>query len=133
MFNSRKAMLQHRPPGCQTADATWKVSREPAQENAFRIGDSALRMDPSSGRGVMRAMMTAIMAVHLIKSVEDGKTDRGTAAKVYAGWITAWFDSDVQELSRILGVSGDVASPFAEATEVRDYGGLRDYGDSAVI
>lgn len=104
LFKSHDAMRQHKPPGSKSADGTWRVSFAPAQDGMFRIGDAAFRLDPSSGKGVLRAMMSALMAVHLVKSVEDGKIDCHAATEVYSAWITAWFDSDVQELRRLLHI-----------------------------
>lgn len=102
LFASRKFLRQYKPANCKSADATWRVSRLPAQNSMFRIGDAALRLDPSSGKGVLRAMMSAIMAVHLVRSVKDKKVDRGTAESQYSRWITKWFDSDTSELRQLL-------------------------------
>ena len=102
LFYSRQAMRQHRQQPCRSTDATWKVSAQPANSRMFRIGDSALRFDPSSGKGVLRAMMTAIMAVHLIRYVTDGRIGGQTAAMTYSRWISDWFRSDAKELTRLL-------------------------------
>ena len=102
LYNNRDAMLKRRPAESRSADATWRVSRVPAHCNMFRIGDAALRVDPSSGKGVLRAMMSAIMAVHLVKSVRHELIDHRSAELVYCKWISDWFSSDVRELSGLL-------------------------------
>lgn len=101
LFNSHRAMKERRPANGQVADGTWRIAVEPARSNIFRIGDSALRMDPSCGRGVLRAMMSAIMATHLVKGANNGKISRCDAAHIYSNWATQWFNSDTRELREL--------------------------------
>ena len=87
----------------KAADMTWRIARQPARGRVFRIGDAALRLDPAAGRGVLRATMSAIMAVHTLSAVDEGATDRSTAEKAYNEWIRQWFATDCEELTKLYG------------------------------
>ena len=82
------------------ADGTWVVSNRPSGEHLFRIGDAALRFDPSAGKGILRAMMTAMMAVHLIRSVTRTAASEVAAAEHYHNWIHKWVNHDCYALLR---------------------------------
>ena len=80
------------------ADGTWRISASPADNKCFRIGDAAFRLDPSSGNGVLRATMTAMLAAHLSIQTDDGLVCADQAAKIYNSWIKHWFESDARRL-----------------------------------
>lgn len=85
-------------PSSKGADGTWKVSKEPAVKGCFRVGDAALRLDPSIGHGVLRAMMSAILAVQLVVSVDNGKIEEHVAVDAYNSWIRHWFEEDAKKM-----------------------------------
>ncbi|MBO9475709.1 FAD-dependent monooxygenase [Shimia sp. R10_1] len=91
--------------GSKLIDGTWRFSKRPASANYFRVGDAACRLDPRNGHGVLRAMMSAIMAGHLIKATNTRQIEAEQAAQIYTGWLHKWFQYDadqLQNLSRIL-------------------------------
>ncbi|MEM6900473.1 MAG: hypothetical protein AAF583_11950 [Pseudomonadota bacterium] len=87
----------------KAADVTWCIASQPARARIFRIGDAALRLDPAAGRGVLRATMSAIMAVHTLSSVDAGEINRSTAEQAYNEWIRQWFAADCDELAKLYG------------------------------
>lgn len=79
-------------------DVTWRIAKSCAGPGYFLLGDAAAILDPSSSHGVLRAFMSAIKAVQLIRSVKDGIIGIQSAAGLYTNWITEWFDADVDTL-----------------------------------
>ena len=87
-----------RPRGARGADGTWRLSPCPAGVGSFRVGDAACRLDPRNGHGVLRALMSAILAAHLAEAVDAGEVSRLAVAGIYAQWIRHWFDADARQL-----------------------------------
>jgi flavin-dependent dehydrogenase len=81
------------------ADVTWRVATLPAGSGYFLVGDAAAVLDPASSHGVLKALMSGMMAGHLIaRSVRHGASElRGALA--YNEWLHQWFEHDVRRLS----------------------------------
>lgn len=82
------------------ADGTWRLSEQPAGAGFFRVGDAACRLDPSNGHGVLRALMSATLAAHLLVSTDNGAISEDCATDIYSAWIRRWFLADAAELRR---------------------------------
>lgn len=93
--------IRNARPGAKIMDGTWKASVQPASDHVFRIGDAACRLDPRNGHGVLRALMSGIMAAHLIRGVEDGKLLPRMAADSYNRWLQTWFEYDAEQLRQL--------------------------------
>ncbi len=80
----------------RAADATWRIAKTLAGPGWLLLGDAAAQLDPAAGHGVLRALMSGIMAAHLIlkASPED-------AALAYDQWLRAWFAEDVTRLNQL--------------------------------
>lgn len=85
-------------PSSLGADGTWRIAITPAEPNIFRVGDAACRLDPGNSHGVLRAMMSAIMATDLAIRSENGAIDVSLAAHAYNQWISRWFSYDAAML-----------------------------------
>lgn len=91
------------------ADVTWRMADEAARAGWFMVGDAAATLDPTSSHGVLKALMSGMMAGHLIAAVLDGKAPAAEAAQAYQDWIAGWFRTDADRLAafyRDLGVAG---------------------------
>lgn len=91
------------------ADVTWRLAAETARPGWFMVGDAAATLDPTSSHGVLKALMSGMMAGHLIAAVLDGKAPAQEAAHAYHAWIADWFRTDAVRLSafyRDLGMTG---------------------------
>src|SRR5262245_1812661 len=91
------------------ADVTWRMATETARPGWFMVGDSASTLDPTSSHGVQKALMSGMMAGHLIAGVLDGKAPAKEAAMAYHAWIADWFRMDAERLAsfyRDLGIAG---------------------------
>ena len=87
-----------KPTGARILDGTWKKSALPAGPGFFRVGDSACRLDPRNGHGVLRAMMSSIMCVHLYNAVANKNVTPTLAANLYQKWLNHWFEYDATQL-----------------------------------
>lgn len=91
------------------ADVTWRMTSEAAGDGWFMVGDAAATLDPTSSHGVLKAIMSGMMAGHLISAVLYGKAPEDVAARAYHDWLERWFLADVARLSqfnRDLGAPG---------------------------
>ena len=80
------------------ADVTWRIAERTAGPGFFLVGDAALVLDPASGHGVMRAMMSGIMAAHAIVTLADDYRREPAIIRGYHAWLSRWFDHDARRL-----------------------------------
>jgi flavin-dependent dehydrogenase len=90
------------------ADVTWRMAERAAGPDWFIAGDAAALLDPTSSHGVLKALMSGMMAGHLAAAVLDGKAPAEETANAYQDWLAGWFAADVARLTefyRGLGVT----------------------------
>jgi flavin-dependent dehydrogenase len=80
------------------ADVTWRAVVPPAGAGYFLVGDAASVLDPASSHGVLKALMSGMMAAHLITQVVRHGANETLAARGYSDWILRWFAHDVAQL-----------------------------------
>jgi flavin-dependent dehydrogenase len=84
----------------RSADVTWRMAKTVAGPGYFLAGDAAAVLDPSSSHGVLRAIMSGMMAAHLVaRHLRDGAEVQVCTA-TYQDWLANWFQYDVEEMSR---------------------------------
>jgi flavin-dependent dehydrogenase len=77
------------------ADVSWRVVRIPAGPGFLVVGDAAAVLDPASSHGVLKAVLSGMLAARVIAealSFGDG------VARSYSDWVTYQFDHDVARL-----------------------------------
>lgn len=63
-------IIQHKQIGkIRGADTTWRIADRLAGSGWLLLGDSGAVLDPLSSHGVLKAIMSGMMAAHLIASV----------------------------------------------------------------
>ncbi len=83
----------------RSADVTWRMAKTVAGPGYFLTGDAAAVLDPSSSHGVLRAIMSGMMAAHLVaRHLCDG-ADAQVCTSTYQDWLANWFQHDVEEMS----------------------------------
>lgn len=85
------------------ADVTWRMVTRPAGPGYLCAGDAAAVLDPASSHGVLKALMSGMMAGHVIAREVAGTISATEAAQAYTDWLSAWFRADVAELTRWYG------------------------------
>ena len=81
------------------ADATWRIASRPAGSGYFLVGDAASMLDPASSHGVLKALMSGMLAGFLINQVFGGGVSAGAAGDAYCRWMRAWFTHDLARLT----------------------------------
>lgn len=72
-------------------DMTWRLHQFSAGPGYFLLGDAAALLDPSSSNGVLRALMSGMLAADLAARVRRG-SDESSAARAYIHWIEALYN-----------------------------------------
>jgi flavin-dependent dehydrogenase len=85
------------------ADVSWRVVVPAAGQGYFLVGDAAAVVDPASSHGMLKAIMSGMMAAHLIAQVVCYDASESAAAQNYSDWIRRWFDHDVAGLRDLYG------------------------------
>ncbi len=81
------------------ADVTWRIAERVADCGWFMVGDAAAILDPTSSHGVLKALMSGMMAGHLITAVVQGRAPAHEAAAAYQSWLAGWFATDAARLA----------------------------------
>ena len=80
------------------ADVTWRVVTPAAGPGFFLVGDAAAVLDPAAAHGVIRGLLSGVMAGHLIAQAIHNPTGEMGAAHAYDRWLSEGFDRDVTRL-----------------------------------
>jgi 2-polyprenyl-6-methoxyphenol hydroxylase-like FAD-dependent oxidoreductase len=91
-----QGLVQDGPP--RAADVTWRKVEPVAGPGYFIVGDAAATLDPASSHGVLKGLMSGMMAAHVIEPVWRGAQPEAQALLAYEEWLTGWFDADVAKL-----------------------------------
>jgi flavin-dependent dehydrogenase len=106
-FTGRPAPSGWRPPEVESltplgrnrgADVTWRRVVAPAGPGYLMVGDAAAVLDPASSHGVLKGLMSGMMAGHLISRVDAGALPWDAACASYTEWVRGWFEHDVAHL-----------------------------------
>jgi hypothetical protein len=79
-------------------------------------------LDPASSHGVLRAVMSGMMAGHLISQTMAEACSEQRAALEYSRWLAGWFHTDVQNLKELYGNLPHPPVWVRSATRERPYG-----------
>lgn len=85
------------------ADVTWRVADRTAGPGWFMVGDAAATLDPTSSHGVLKGLMTGMMAAHLGAASLRGDAPPDESAAAYHEWISRWFAADARQLRTFYG------------------------------
>jgi len=83
------------------ANVSWRIVSQPAGPGYVCVGDAAAVLDPASSHGVLKGLMSGMMAVHVIAQAESGTASITAATEAYSAWLREWFRADTRELRRM--------------------------------
>lgn len=83
------------------ADVTWRRVIEPAGFGYFITGDAFSVLDPASSHGVLKAMMSGMLAGHLAVQITHSKSLEQQAIQHYCQWIHHGFEHDIKKLKSL--------------------------------
>jgi flavin-dependent dehydrogenase len=78
-------------------DMTWRLHPSCAGPGYFLLGDAAVLLDPASSNGVLRALMSGMLAADLVAQVLSGKEEEA-ASQAYVDWIKALYKHHIDGL-----------------------------------
>lgn len=85
------------------SDVTWRMADILAGRGWFLAGDAAAVLDPCTSHGVLRAVMSGMMAGYLIIRHLHDHADQGACASTYHQWFTSWFEHDMKTMAQAYG------------------------------
>ncbi|MGH9719630.1 MAG: NAD(P)/FAD-dependent oxidoreductase [Bryobacteraceae bacterium] len=105
-----------RPPGGQGADLSWRIHRDSAGPGYFLLGDAAATLDPASSHGVLRALMSGVLAAHLAAGCVNRDLPEPVAFEEYRNWCEQQFETDIHALRTLYAKhpAESVARAFAQ-------------------
>lgn len=92
----------------QGADVTWRACSQSAGNGYFIIGDAATVLDPGASHGVLKALMSGMMAAQCIVDEFAAPANKHAISTQYHQWIQGWFERDAQKMLELYA-----AHPFA--------------------
>jgi flavin-dependent dehydrogenase len=90
--------------GPHGADVTWRRAAVAAAPGLLLAGDAAGVLDPASGSGVLRALVTGTVAARAVADVRLGRLPEQHVITAYRRWLSAWFRADVARLDGLYRV-----------------------------
>jgi flavin-dependent dehydrogenase len=107
------------------ADVTWRHVPASAGPGYALAGDAALTVDPLSSHGVLRALMSGIVAAELAIGVLGNDASLPRAAREYRRWQAEWFERETRALHELYSAMPDppawalrVATPATRAGDL---------------
>jgi flavin-dependent dehydrogenase len=88
------------------ADVSWRIAEQLAGRGWFLAGDAACSLDPAGSHGVLRALMSGMMAGEYAANVIGGRLCHERAARSYSSWLQSWFQQDVARLLALYTSAG---------------------------
>lgn len=83
----------------KAVDVTWRTAQKSSFANCFLVGDAAFVLDPGSSHGVLKAIMSGMMASHLIQKIKSHPIDE--IHEHYNSWMNDQFNHDCEKLSEM--------------------------------
>lgn len=80
------------------SDVTWRMAERLAGPGWLLAGDAACSLDPLGGHGILRALMSGMMAAHSAGQRIAGVVDQDRFERSYGGWVQSWFQADAGRL-----------------------------------
>ena len=106
--------------GPSGADVTWRRAAVVAAPGLLLAGDAAWVLDPASGSGVLRALVTGTVAARAVADIRRGRLPEHHVIAAYRRWLSDWFRADASRLDRLYRVfprwpgTGAAAPPAAD-------------------
>lgn len=97
------------------AEVAWRLTEACAGPGWFLAGDAAAQLDPTSSHGVLKALLSGVMAARTAAAFLSRGGPEAEGAAAYRAWLAGWFDNDVAELAKAYAAIG--AEGFGETRE----------------
>jgi flavin-dependent dehydrogenase len=99
------------------ADVTWRTAAAHAGRGFFRVGDAGAVLDPGASHGVLRAIMTGMVAARYSFQILKLGQEASAKAASYDQWIKQMLNRDVSVLRKLYRTYAIAGGPaFASST-----------------
>lgn len=85
-------------------ETSWKIIEKYDFENFYAVGDALMTFDPSSSKGILKALMTSIYCAHAITGVHQKSSDHQKAIESYRQWSEHFLLQEISVLRLLLPV-----------------------------
>jgi flavin-dependent dehydrogenase len=116
-----------RPVGSiKSADTTWRMVQDTAGPGYFITGDAAAVLDPASSHGVLKALMSGMMAAYLVSKLIESEIEKVSSIEgieahclethcleTYRKWLEGWFLHDANQLRDLYAQFPDASRRLA--------------------
>lgn len=82
------------------ADVTWRAIAQPGGKGYLAVGDAAFVLDPASSHGVLKAIMSGMMAGQAIAQILKAYQPESLIIQDYSNWVLNWFQQDLIKLKQ---------------------------------
>jgi flavin-dependent dehydrogenase len=82
-------------------DVTSRCATQTAGLGWFMAGEAAATLDPTSSRGVLKAIMSGIAVGTLAAEICAGRLPAQGSASSYQDWLQGWFSHDAAQLAAL--------------------------------
>jgi flavin-dependent dehydrogenase len=83
------------------ADVTWRVCQQAAGDGFFIAGDAAFVLDPAASQGVLKALMSGMMAAHAVIQARSTPWHELSIQQQYQQWLNEWFNRDRRRMCEL--------------------------------
>ena len=87
-----------RAGNARAADVSWRLLKSVSGPGYFIVGDASCIIDPASSHGVLKAMMTGMMAAHCIEKITKDNNTETTTTLGFHRWLQDAFKADAIKL-----------------------------------
>lgn len=84
--------------GARARDVTWRIARPCAGDGYFLAGDAAFVLDPASSHGVLKAVMSGMLAAQAMAQGKHDPANRKMLRRGYCAWMEKTFCDDALAL-----------------------------------
>lgn len=82
----------------------WSITRNTQFENLYLVGDALMTFDPTSSKGILKAVMSGIYAAYLLACIKTGQLEKQQAMACYQEWGTDFFKKELAGIKQLLPV-----------------------------
>ncbi|WP_256672663.1 NAD(P)/FAD-dependent oxidoreductase [Pseudomonas sp. C1C7] len=91
----------HQLSRARGADVTWRACHQCAGPGYFIVGDAASVLDPGTSHGVLKAIMSGMMAAHAVVESLTHPHQHQAIQHQYRQWMNDWFMRDMRKMREL--------------------------------
>jgi flavin-dependent dehydrogenase len=107
IFNIMEFIRQHFSMGFRVLlnkgyETSWSLTKIPSFRNLFFVGDAFLSFDPTSSKGILKALLSGMMAAHILECTSNNSLSPADAQSIYQAWGLGFIKREIEALKELL-------------------------------